>query len=617
MSFLFPLGLLALLSIPIILVLHLVREQRKRQVVPSLMLWKNIPRRHDGTRRRLLPLTLLLLFHLLAAALLGLAIGRPQITGLPGNNARHLAILLDTSTSMGAREGSSTRFDMARGEVRSLLAGMQPGDRATLIAVGAVPTVLGEGGAGDAAILRAAVDRLQPGGTGFDLERALQLADAALDPRLSRRIIAFSDGAFQTTTTQTVGVPFEWRQVGSYQDNRAIVTFAARPWAGKTQVFARVANYGNTPFTGSLQLFADETPVSTDVVTLAPDGERELTWSLPTGAQRLRAGLNGLDGLPADDQAYLNLAVVRPIKAVLVSTNPEPIQRALRAIPAVSVETVAPDAYTPDATADLTIFDAFLPQAWPNGAILAISPPAGNALLEVGTETRSLSGERLIQRGELLDGLSFGGVSFGQVQRISAPEWAVTQLAARSDDQNGAETPLILRGRDGNHEMAVWSFSVSGSNLPARLAFPLLMARTLRDLTATPPPMSVGAGQRVSMRPDPRATSVAIVAPDGASTELPAAAASDLELFTQPGFYTIEEKTDGVNTYTGALGVNAGATGESDLRPLSVPVVEAPPNDSGSTTVQRSFDLWPWLAAILLALLAFEWMYVLRRRYAA
>lgn len=61
MSFLFPLGLLALLSIPIILVLHLVREQRKRQVVPSLMLWKNIPRRHDGTRRRLLPLTLLLL----------------------------------------------------------------------------------------------------------------------------------------------------------------------------------------------------------------------------------------------------------------------------------------------------------------------------------------------------------------------------------------------------------------------------------------------------------------------------------------------------------------------------------------------------------------------------
>ena len=69
MTFLFPLGLLALLAIPIIVVLHLLRERRRRVVVPSLMHWLNVPRRRDAQRVRRLPLTLLLLLHLLVLQL--------------------------------------------------------------------------------------------------------------------------------------------------------------------------------------------------------------------------------------------------------------------------------------------------------------------------------------------------------------------------------------------------------------------------------------------------------------------------------------------------------------------------------------------------------------------
>src|SRR5919202_3406104 len=110
MIFLLPLGLLALLTLPIILVLHLLRERRRRVAVPSLLHWLNVPRRREGQRIRRLPLTLLLLLHLLIAGLLGLAIGRPQIFGALSGGNRQLIVVLDTSTSMAAREGTKTRF---------------------------------------------------------------------------------------------------------------------------------------------------------------------------------------------------------------------------------------------------------------------------------------------------------------------------------------------------------------------------------------------------------------------------------------------------------------------------------------------------------------------------
>ena len=55
MTLLFPLGLLALLTLPIIVILHLLRERRRRVAVPSLLHWQNLPRQPEGQRIRRLP----------------------------------------------------------------------------------------------------------------------------------------------------------------------------------------------------------------------------------------------------------------------------------------------------------------------------------------------------------------------------------------------------------------------------------------------------------------------------------------------------------------------------------------------------------------------------------
>ena len=601
MQLLLPIGLLLLLALPLIVLLHLIRERRRRVVVPSLLNWRGLPRPRDGRRSRRLPLTLLLLLQLLIAALLALALARPQLLGGPQRSATQLAIVLDTSTSMAARDGVSTRFAQAQQRAIGLLRGLENDGRATIIVAGTTPRVLAAGSTADLVALEAAVSSLLPGGIAADLDGALALAEATFDPQLPGRIAVLTDGGAAPPAVRPMAAPVEWQQFGGNAPNRAILAFAARPSGGKTQVYARVANYGGVPFTGVLRLFADDQPVDARPVAVAPDAEAEQTWTLPAGARQLQLALDGGDALPDDDTAQISLATTRPLRVALVAAEPEPLRRALAAVPGVTVIHAPPANYLNDGEADVTVFDGTLPERWPDGAVLVINPPAGSQLLAVDGITAA-SGQ-LVQRGALLAGLSFGGVDFGSARLTTPPAWAATLLAA-------GDTPLVLRGRDGDHEVAVWAFDLREGNLSTRLAFPLLVARTIRDLAPTAPGASIQAGASLALRPSPRATSIELIAPDGVAQQISPAAVS-VDTLTQPGWYDLIERGAAGELYRTLLAVNAGSPLESNLRMAAPPILSNVP-DASSFAAPQTTDVWPWLALAVLVFLGAEWLYVHR-----
>jgi Ca-activated chloride channel family protein len=606
MTFLLPLGLLALLTLPVVLLLHMLRERRRRVAVPSLLHWQNLPRKREGERIRRLPLTLLLVLHLLVAALIGLALGQPQLSVALGGAARQTAIIIDTSTSMAARAGASTRFALARERARAALSGMSSADRAILIAAGPTARVVASG-TGDLTALLDALDRLRPGGTGTDMAGALTLAEAAFDQQRARQVLVLSDGALPPTSARTIAAPLDWQQIGDDQPNRAIVAFAARPTGANVQVYARAANFGATPIQTSMQLYGDDQALGSRNVAIAAGGETELTWTLPARYSWLRAALDGRDALPQDDDGFLSLVQIRPVKALLVAAKPDALRRALAAIPGVSVTVIDPTSYppVPARAADLTLFDSFLPQAWPDGAILALNPPSGSTLIAVGQRTASQASGELTRSGALLEGLGLEGVRFGTPRQVQPPAWAATQLAL-------GDTPLILRGRNGAHEIALWTFDLADSNLPTRLAFPLLVARTVRDLTPPALPASITAGARLALRPDPRASAIDLSGPEGMQATLVVASSTALDALTLPGFYQLEERADGETIFRGQVAVNAGAAIESDLRPRAAPPIVGVDQRAADGPQREVRDIWPWLALAALAVLMLEWGYIHR-----
>jgi hypothetical protein len=606
MTFLLPLGLLALLTLPIVLLLHLLRERRRRVAVPSLLHWQNLPRKHEGERIRRLPLTLLLLLHLLVAALIGLALGQPQLAGALGGAAQQTAIIIDTSTSMAARDGASTRFALGRERARAALSGMGSGDRAILIAAGPTARVVASS-TGDPTALLGVLDQLRPGGTGTDIAGALTLAEAAFDRQHARKVLVLSDGALPPLAARTIAAPLDWQQIGDEQANRAILAFAARSTGANVQVYARAANFGAAPIQTSFELYGDDQALGSRNVAIAAGGEIELTWTLPARYSQLRATLDGRDALPQDDDAFLSLAQTRPVNVLLVSDKPDALRRALAVIPGVSVTVIASANYSsaPARAADLTLFDSVLPQSWPDGAILALNPPADSALIAVGQPSVSQPPGELTRTGALLEGLGLEGVRFGTPRQVQPPAWATTQLAL-------GDTPLILRGRSGAHEIAIWAFDLADTNLTTRLAFPLLVARTVRDLTPPALPASITAGARLALRPDPRASAIDLSGPADMQATLAISSSPVLDALTLPGFYQLEERAAGTTIFRGQLAVNAGAAIESDLRSRPIPPIVGLEQGVDATPQREVRDIWPWLALAALAVLMLEWGYIHR-----
>ncbi|KAB8141928.1 VWA domain-containing protein [Chloroflexia bacterium SDU3-3] len=601
MQFLLPIGLLALLALPVIVLLHIIRERRRRQVVPSLLHWRDLPRPQGGQRLSQLPISPLLLLQLLAALLLALALARPQLLAAPLGQATQLVLVIDTSTSMAARDGSSTRFDQAVGRARALLGTLPPGGSATLIAAGSVPQVVAQG---DRAAAEAALGQLRPGGTVQDMGPALALADAAVDAQHTARIVVLTDGGGPRPDAYVAAAPIDWQQIGGAAANRAIIAFAARAAGGKTQVYARVANYGDSSFDGMLRLFSGDEALDARPVQIAANAEAEQTWTLPAGGDALRLELDGGDALPDDDTAVLSLAPERPIRVLLVAEDAEPLQRALKAVPGAQVSYVPPSQYAAQQDVDVTVFDTFLPNEWPAGAALAIYPPTSALLPGIAAQPVDISGETLETGGSLLGGLGLGGVNFGLVRGVEPYSGTATLLRA-------GETPLIQRGQVDGRSLAIWSFDIHQGNIATRLAFPLLVSRTLRDLAPTAPPASLVAGATMVLRPDPRTTTVELVAPNGQVQRMPGGASVTLGPLAQAGWYDLIERGPSGERYRGKIAVNAGAAAESSLRQQPAPTLSAAAAAQGGL-LRRTTDLWPGLALLAAAILIFEWLYIHR-----
>ncbi len=609
MSLLAPLGLLALLTLPVIVILHMLRARRRRVIVPSLIIWQRLPTRPAPRWHRRLRWSWLLALHLLVALLLGLALAQPQAT-LPWiGTARSLALIIDTSTSMAMREGGNSRLELAQRRAASLIGAARGADQLVIISAGPRAHLVDHGTVADRARLLAALTSLQVEGAGADLGGALTIAETMLIDQPGTEIIFISDGALPPPDLAALRLPMRIEIVGAPQPNRAIVTLAARPGAaGAIHVYARLTNHSDRPFRGPARLFVDDQLRLTEAVTIQARSMLELAWTLPGPARMIRLELNGNDGLPLDDTASVQVSGTRPTRALLVADHAPALARALQAIPELNLTTIAPAEYTPSNNADLTIFVNVLPDRWPTGGVLVIDPPAGSQLLAVAGSRTVEAGATITPTGEaLLRDINLAGIAWGRLAQIELPAW-LTPLAL-SDG-----VPLIMRGRFDQSELAVWNVNLANSALTSRLAFPLLVTRTVRDLTPPPWPAVVTLGEPLLYHADPRATRLELISPSGELRNITLIPRQPALLeFAIPGNHQIRELAGDRLIAETVVPVNAGALGEADPTPRLTSATVSRPAATVTAQQATAQPLWSWLVIAALIALAGEWLYMQRR----
>jgi Ca-activated chloride channel family protein len=601
MNLLLPLGLLALASVPLIVVIHLLRERRRRLVVASLALWRRIAPPQPRDRRVRWPRWWRLLLHLLIAGALALALAQPVFAGWNLVPARHLAIVIDTSASMAAREGNTSRIAEARRRAAELVRASGGADRVTVIAAGAVPRIVAEGDAGEGVL--AALATVEAGGAGCDLAAALALAEAALTAGFTREIVVFSDGG-ATPVPRRVGVPLRWEAVGGDPGNRAITHFAVRRGPAEVAVFAHIVNDDDRPLATVARLTADGVTLRRENLGIAPRSATDLAWTVRSSAATLSLVLDGADALPADDVAYARIGTPAALEVVLVSPRPEVMLRALAAVPGLTVRAVAPADAAPPAGSALVVYDGWLPTAWPDaGAILVVNPPAGGTLLGVGAGVAP--GAAPVTAAEPFGGILANSADLGGVVALEVPPWA--DVLMRADDH-----PLIVRGSVDGRTVMVWAFDPAAGALATRLAFPILVGRAVRALVARATPDQVGVAEPFVITASVADAGIRIVDADARTVAALAPGTRTIDGIATPGIYHIEARLGETWLALGTVAVNAGDPREARLVALPAPDIAAPERDVAAPVRPQPQPWWPWLVGLALAALLVDWWRVPR-----
>lgn len=592
-----PAALWWLALVPVILLLHILRTQRRRVAVSSVQLWRGLEAELEARRNWRPPrFTWLLALQLGVVVVGALALAQPQLLRPPGG--QHLVLVLDASASMGATDVAPNRFAVAQRVALERLSALGPTDRATVIRAGAEARLLALAQA--PAVARAAVEGAGVGEAPGDLRTALLLAATAAQlPAEQAQVVVLSDGAYPPPALpDEVAAPVEYVLVGRGDNNVAITAFALRrpPNGGPTAGYARVTNFGSTSFDVPARLLADGLPIQQRRLELPPQGSEEFTFTLPVGTRSVALQLDVADLLAVDNRAEAQAQGGEERAITLVSPQPELLLRALRALPGVRVTTVAPSDYATATLAPVVVFDSYLPRVLPAADAIVVNPPAGGAL-EVLGEVRYPAGLEYDRGHPLLEAVDPVALQISRLVQLRPPAWATPVLWTDAG-------PAILEGVvDGRHVL-ILAFDPRASNLPRLRAFPLLLANALDRLGWGERDGVVRAGQPVRLPANP--AGLVVAGPTGASL-VPAGAVSYADT-ERLGRYLVHPAAESLQG--GALAefrVSLLAPTESDVRPRSqAPLV--PATAPGRPPV-AAVGLAGVLLLGMLALSSIEWWY--------
>lgn len=575
-----PIGLTALLGVPLVVFLHLYQRRFQPRQVSALFLWGNLETHSPSgrTRQRLIRSPSFWL-ELLAALLLGLALGGPIACGT--GQAEHLVVVLDSSASMSASPPNASALDeSARELVASRIAALPSNSRVTLIRSGTRPSLL----AGPAVLpaeAKEALDAWRPGHGRHDLGPAVALGREFAGKGAVVLVTDHLDSNRWPTAIDVVslGVP-----LGNLAFIRATRS-KGRDESGAPieRITLTIANLSEEARIAEVDFLVidvaakNSTPVPFGRVSLQmPAGEnRTHKLDLPNGTTGVIARLRD-DELALDNSAYLAPLPNRTLSLF------SPLDADLRI--GLGLATGREGAPEVDRLLDLVedsiqVFDADQAHLAIGGATIGSEVTWTLALEAPGDERKSLIGPFLKDlRDPVLRGTTLEGIVWSHSPNYSPP--GVPLISA-------GDTVLASREERGSQRTYHFSLDPRRSTLQSSPDWPILLANLAeerRDYLPGPGRTTLRCGETLRFRGSRPATYL-LTGPNNFEREFNGNRELLVEMPAVPGFYELhrlpsaapvpseldsQEALESVEPVrVASIAVNLADAAESDLRELS------------------------------------------------
>ncbi len=622
MNFLSPTAFLLFgLAAPIV-ALYILKLRRRREPVSTLLFWEQIFREKQTTSLfQKLKHLLSLLLQLLFLILLVLALARPQFAFMT-KSARQLILIIDRSASMNAFDGTLSRLESAKQQALSMVDNLRFIDEMMVISCHTQP-VIHSPFTNHQKSLRDAIESIIPTDVKTDLQPALAVAHSVAQTKPNPEIIVFSDFHQVPDTLLT---QWENSQIHSsetkvhllpvnlgIEGNVGITQFRVRKSlvnAFDYQTLLTVVNASAEEKSFNVELYLNDALLDVRPYTLAPgENKSELFTNFTMEGGRLKAVLDIEDGLSTDNVAYAVLPKREQIPVLLVTPNNPFLENALAVDEKLDLTVVAPDQYDSGAGGyDVTIFDRYNPPTLDNGNYMFIYPPKAGAIWQIGESVETPIITEWERKHPILRHVHLDNVQITEAYQVNVP--ATANVLVRS-----FEDPLLIVEETPNRRVVFVAIDTLKSDLPLRIAFPLIVANTIQWFQGKSEieEYHLQTGEVLKKRIDEAAAieSVTIVGPTGESWEIPVE--KDELLFDETsvvGFYELKIGED-----EEVWAVNLTNAAESQIH-TAEEVTELSEEEEVVLSGAALLNYPPWIYLVFLAVLlsAVEWFLYQRRR---
>lgn len=638
-----------------VLVLYILKLRRRVVSVPFSPLWQRILKDKEATSlfsklKRLLSL----LLQLALLALLVLALGDPRAAEsvLKG---KATVVLIDTSASMQATDVDPSlrdRIGAAKEQVKKMIRGLGGADRMLIAQMSATVTPLGPM-SGDTSELERMLDHVQITDTRADFSRALRFAVDSLQKVDNGEIVVVSDGELGAARDASGEVKLgdvhcerdaderfkaqnpklhpclSFVKVGSSNRNVAITQFSVRRYPldkSRYEVMLEVTNTGPENEDVELSLLGDGTLVDVMKLRLKP-GERLPRFypSLSGASRTLEAKIAPLEGsvdsLPADNHAYALLPERRRAKVLVVTEGNTYLEAALLLDEYLEVTEATPKTYAQKrslAKWDVIIFDRATPADPPTTHALYIDPRGPGSPVKVDEKELKQPGFDKIERKHPVVRYT----ALDEVN-IAVGHKLVPETGDKAIGISEGNAPILVAGtRKGNKFVAI-GFDIRESDLPLRMAWPLLLLNTINWFTDEDSnylsSFKTGDVWRVPVAGN--GTTATLKLPNGSTQLVPIHEGRAVYLGDRAGFYEltvapetvtapVPDETPNVTSFAANL-LDVDESTIAPLDTLTVDAHDAAPPAGSKAGVRREWWIYLLIAAAILT--ALEWATYHRR----
>ena len=610
MEFTNPWGFISFIAVPALVALYILKQKHREMKIPSLFLWqKTASLMEASTPWQKLRRNLLFILQLAAVSLICFMICGPALTD--GRAYGEITAVIDASASMRAVDsdpgtGGKTRFERALDDVMDVAGRLSRGQKMSVLIAGdaVLPAV---SHSDDRAEIKKALRDCACGYSGGSLSDALTLAEGMTEG---------SDGGSLTIVYTDYDPQFsgfsgriEVVNLAGTGTNTAVTHMSCGGDASGFTVMSTVRTFGpDAEYT--LELRCDGLLTDAKKVSLKKGEAQSVYWTGISPDRRVASVTVVCDDILSDDNTVsIPLERTEERRVLAVSDNAFFIEKVFSSIGGYTFYksgTADFDASLAEGY-DLYIFDCFVPSKLPEGgSVWFISPDTDTEGLDVKSYIKgtTLSSAGTAASSEIGAYVNFSEIALSGFYEISCGDgWETVALC-------GMLPAMAVKSAGDGRKFAMLAFDIHNSNLPLLKEFPILVQNLL---SYSLPAMTDGAGLRVagsviSVNSLAYSKSVSAEAPDGTVTELAPPFPAVSYRLAMPGVYTLKQQLSRPSSdgSTEAVGYISAAIPE-DESGMSGEIVENRGGARTKTDFRGQRELWPFILAAVLVLLAAEW----------